>query len=77
MTNSEWVKRHEQNVRETSIQIAKEIHLDNMKSSNKNRDIEENEDEHVHTVFAEEIINSAAMIEEYIKEGEKVYKDEG
>jgi len=77
MTNNEWMKRHEQNIRETSIQIAKEISLDNMKSSNSSRNIEENEDEHAREVFAEEVIESAAMIEQYIKKGEKVYKDEG
>lgn len=77
MTNNEWIKRRKQNIRETAVQIAKEIRLSNMKSSNSNRDIEENEDEHVSTVFAEEVIESASMIEQYIEKGEKVYKDEG
>lgn len=74
MTNNEWIKRHKQNIRETAVQIAKEIHLDNMNSYNSNHDLDE-EENHAQTVFTEDVIESASILEEYLETGGKVYKD--
>lgn len=71
MSHDEWTKRREQNIRETATQISKEIHLKNMKNLNKNLE----DDQYPTTVFSEEVIEDAAIIEKYIKTGQKVYKD--
>jgi len=73
MTHDEWKKRREQNIRETAVQISKEIHLQNAESVNENIEKEEN----VKTVFPEELIEDADIITQYIKNREKVYKDNG
>lgn len=71
MAHDEWKLRRKQNIRETAVQVAKEIRLNNAKGINENLD---KQNEPV-TVFPEEVVEDAAMIEEYIKTGQKVYKD--
>ena len=71
MSHDEWIQRRKQNIRETAVQISKEIHLKNMEGINKNLD----DEQEPATTFSEEVINDAAIIEKYIETGQKVYKD--
>ena len=71
MSHDEWIQRRKQNIRETAVQISKEIHLKNMEGINKNLDDEQEPD----TTFPEAVLNDADMIQKYIETGQKVYKD--
>jgi len=67
----EWKKRRQQEIRETACKMAKTIHITNTKSHNKNLE----DDQPPRTTFAEDVIEDASTIEQYIKNGQKVYKD--
>ena len=71
MTHDEWTQRRKQNIRETAVQISKEIHLKNIKNLNKNLE----DDQEPTITLPEEVIKDAAIIEKYIETGQKVYKD--
>jgi len=74
MVHDDWEEGKKQNIRKEAVDTARKIHLSNMKSFNKNMDLDE-EDIEPMTVFTEEVIESASMIEEYIEKGEAPGED--
>jgi len=71
--HNDFDEQRDQNIRQTALITARKIHVKNMVSMNKNRDLED--DAEAQQVFTEEVIESASMIEEFLKTGDKVYKD--
>ena len=77
--HNDWEDRRKQNIRQTAIEQSRKLHLDIMKQVNKNTRKEQEEDEpkpeiteeDVYQPSAEDIIEDADKIYEYIKEGKK------
>lgn len=77
--HNDWKDRRKQNIRQTAIEQSRKLHLDIMKQVNKNTQKERGDDdpkpeiteEDVYQPSAEDIIEDADKIYDYIKEGEK------
>lgn len=77
--HDDWEDRRKENIRKTALEHSRKLHLNIMKQINKTKQKEKSEDdpqpeiteEEVYQPSAEEIIEDADKIYEYIKDREK------